>query len=228
MAFILSLETSADSCSVALHNNSGLVSERILREPQAHASRLVPLIDDLFSSTSTKPADIDAVAVSSGPGSYTGLRIGVSTAKGICFGLGIPLLSVPTLELLAIQGRAAIEDDAILCPMIDARRMEVYCQLFEPDLTPITEVEAKVIDTTSFSELLRTRKMFFFGPGAMKCAEVIIDENAVFSDSIVASASAMGIIAYRKFLEEKFEDTHSFKPFYLKEFVAKKPRSLID
>jgi tRNA threonylcarbamoyladenosine biosynthesis protein TsaB len=228
MALILSLETSTDVCSVALHDDQVLVGESSISEPQAHASRLAPLIQQLLSSFSVSPAQLKAVAVSAGPGSYTGLRIGASTAKGICFALGIPLVSVPTLHLIAYQGSFANPDGALLCPMIDARRMEVYMQVFDKELKIIRNVEAVVIDENSFSELLGQHKMLFFGNGAGKCREVIRNANAVFLEGISPSATFLGDLAVRKFQSGDVEDVVSFKPFYLKDFIAKKAQPLLD
>jgi tRNA threonylcarbamoyladenosine biosynthesis protein TsaB len=228
MGLILSLETSAEACSVALHKNGQLLQELIVNESQAHASRLAPLIDQILSSQATAPSSLQAVAVSSGPGSYTGLRIGASTAKGMCYALNIPLISVPTLEHLALGGLSnSTPADVLLCPMMDARRMEVYCQVFDRQLQPRTDVEALVVDEFSFSELLAAHKMLFFGSGAAKSSRVIGNPNAIFLESVLPSARALGELASRKFDEGAFEDVNSFKPFYLKEFEAKKARPLL-
>lgn len=223
MSVILSLETSTDVCSVALHDEKNLLAEEVLQEPQAHASRLAPLIDKVIRESGMVAKDITAVAVSMGPGSYTGLRIGTSTAKGLCFALGVPLIAVSTLELMAYQGRVVNNADALLCPMIDARRMEVYCLVADQDLAIIEEVSARVVDEATFAELLEVHKVLFFGNGAQKCRTVIHHANAIFQDGINPMARALGEMARRKFASEEFEDLVGFKPFYLKEFVAKKP-----
>jgi tRNA threonylcarbamoyladenosine biosynthesis protein TsaB len=227
MALILSLETSTDVCSVALHQNGALVKETIVHESQAHASRLAPIIEEIFALASLSIDDLSAVAVTAGPGSYTGLRIGTSTAKGICYALQIPLISVGTLNVIAKRTIPYRNENSLLCPMIDARRMEVYCQIFNGDLSPLTEVEAKVIDTESFDELLKTHQVFFSGNGAPKCKTVIKSHHAVFLDNIYPTASELGFIANAKFDEQQFEDLATFEPFYLKQFEAKKSKSLL-
>jgi tRNA threonylcarbamoyladenosine biosynthesis protein TsaB len=227
MALILSLETSTDVCSVALHRNGALVKETIVHESQAHASRLAPIIDEIFALTSLSIDDLSAVAVAAGPGSYTGLRIGTSTAKGICYALQIPLISVGTLNVIAKRAAQQVAENSLICPMIDARRMEVYCQIFTRELTTISDVEAKIIDSDSFSELLKTHRVFFTGNGAAKCKTFIKSHNAFFLDGIFPTASELGFIANGKFLQEKFEDLAAFEPFYLKQFEAKKSQSLL-
>jgi tRNA threonylcarbamoyladenosine biosynthesis protein TsaB len=227
MSLILSLETSTDVCSVAVHCNSELVKEEIIQQPQAHASRLSPLIQDILSSNNIKMKELTAIAVSSGPGSYTGLRIGTSTAKGLCLALDIPLISVPTLDVLAYAGSLINNEHALLCPMIDARRMEVFCQVSDQTLKVLQSVEAKVIDETSFVELLDNNKMLFIGNGAEKCKGVITNQNAIFRSDIFPSASSLGALALLKDNEGQYEDLVNFAPFYLKEFVAKKAKPLL-
>ncbi len=223
MPAILSLETSTDVCSVALHNGGRLLAEAVLHQPQVHASRLAPLINQVVRESHFGLKDLQAIAVSSGPGSYTGLRIGTSTAKGLCYGLEIPLIAVGTLQLLAYQGSAVNPHRALLCPMIDARRMEVYCLVADADLNIVEEVSARVIDENSFSELLEERQVLFFGSGSGKCQNTIHHPNALFQSGIVPLASALGEMAGAKYAAGHFEDLVHFKPFYLKEFVAKKP-----
>ncbi len=223
MALILSIETSGANCSVALHHDGTIVGFVQVDFAQAHAARLAPLIDQVFKDASLSPRSLNAVAISAGPGSYTGLRIGTSTAKGICFSLAIPLIAVNTLDLLAYQGRKKVDDsNALLCPMIDARRMEVYCQVTTSDLLPVQPVEARIVDETSFQELLALHKMFFFGDGAAKCETVITHANSFFVAGVRAEASSLGVIATEKFRRQQFADLAGFVPFYLKEFVAKK------
>lgn len=226
MALILSLETSTDICSVAIHHDGELLSDITIREPQAHAARLAPLIHQLLRETGRSPRDLQAIAISSGPGSYTGLRIGTSTAKGLCFALGIPLIAVPTLQLLAFDFIRRSEIDGFLCPMIDARRMEVYCAVYDNRLHTISDTAAIIVDEKSFSELLDSHKMFFFGNGASKCRNVVSHSNAFFVDDVLPSATSLGIRAQQKFLSNQFEDLNLFAPFYLKEFVAKTAKSL--
>jgi tRNA threonylcarbamoyladenosine biosynthesis protein TsaB len=227
MPLILSLETSSDVCSVALHQNGKIVREIVVRETQAHAEKLAPAIHELLSVTSRSFKELNAIAISAGPGSYTGLRIGASTAKGICFAMDLPLISIPTLELMAFTAVGSVTPGALLCPMIDARRMEVYCQVFDSTLNTILPATAKVIDESSFNELLDVQKVFFFGNGADKCREVLRHPNAVFLDNIVPLASLMGEVAHTRFQKKEFEDMEKFKPFYLKDFVAKKSQPLL-
>lgn len=222
MPLILSLETSADVCSVALHKTGALVANAEIREPQVHAAQLAPLIDQVAGEAGVELRDLKAVAISAGPGSYTGLRIGTSSAKGLCYALDIPLIAVGTLDLLAFQGSEKNTDAAFLCPMIDARRMEVYCQVTDQALAIVEPVAARVIDERSFVELLDAGRVLFFGNGALKCREVIRHPNAVFLDHVYPAASALGVLAQRKFETGDFEDVIGFTPFYLKDFAPKK------
>lgn len=227
MALILSLETSATRCSVALHENGGLVKTLEILEGQSHASKLAVLIRNLFEDKDLKMGDISAVAVSSGPGSYTGLRIGTSTAKGICYALKVPLISVLTLDLLGAEFlESAGDKEGLLCPMIDAKRMEVYCQIMNPDLAVVKPVESVIIGPDSFAELLSNNKMFLFGDGSEKSKEVITHKNAFFIEGIVPRAASMGGPAFLRFSKNDFEDLVNFTPFYLKDFVAKKAQSI--
>lgn len=223
MTYILCLETSTDVCSVALHADNRLVDTREVHEPQAHAARLVLLVEEVLRESGVKADQLSAVAVSEGPGSYTGLRIGVSTAKGLVYALGIPLIAVGTLELMA----SALRGSEWLCPMIDARRMEVYCALFDEAGRMVEKPHPKVIDAESFSEVLATRKVMFFGNGAMKCRDVLTHSNAVFIEGVYPRAAGMGLLAGERFAARQFVDVASFEPVYLKEFAAKKARTLI-
>jgi tRNA threonylcarbamoyladenosine biosynthesis protein TsaB len=225
MALILSLETSTTVCSVALHDTGKLIASAEMHKEQSHASKLAVLIDQLVKLADISISAIQAIAVSEGPGSYTGLRIGVSTAKGLCFALGIPLISVGTLSLLAkqMQLKSILDNNTWLCPMIDARRMEVYCQLFDREMDTMQTIEAKVIDEESFKESLTNHRIIFFGDGAAKCKSAIKHPNAFFVDAIVPSAKELGILASEKFLKNELENLVSFEPFYLKEFLIKKP-----
>lgn len=225
MAIILSLETSTDVCSVALHENGKLLTQAEIHEPQSHGAQLALLIDQITGTAGIGFSRVNAVAITEGPGSYTGLRIGTSTAKGLCYALDIPLIAVSSLDLLAFQGKDHNSSDALLCPMIDARRMEVYCLVANHKLEIIQPVEAKIIDPHSFEELLGSYKMLFFGNGSGKCRDVLLHSNALFIDHIFPRAAALGVMAERKFNAGEFEDLIQFKPFYLKEFVAKKART---
>ena len=222
MSVILSLETSTDVCSVALHDNGNLVAHKEIHEPQSHAARLAPLIDLVRREADLELKDIHAVAVTRGPGSYTGLRIGTSTAKGLCYALGVPLIATGTLELLAFQASLSNSSGMLLCPLLDARRMEVYCLVADPQLKVLEPVSARIIDGNSFAELLEQNQVLFFGNGVTKCREVIHHPNAFFLEGIYPVASALGVIADGRFRKNEFEDLVHFKPFYLKEFIAKK------
>lgn len=225
MALILSLETSTDVCSVALHDEEKLISQAEIHEPQSHGAQLALLIDQIIRTAGLSFREINAVAITKGPGSYTGLRIGTSTAKGLCYALDIPLIAIGSLDLLAFQGSGFNLSNALLCPMIDARRMEVYCLVANHKLEIIQPVTAKIIDQHSFSELLNGNKMLFFGNGSEKCREVLYHSNAAFMNNIFPLATALGTMAEKKFNAGEFEDLINFKPFYLKEFVAKKARA---
>jgi tRNA threonylcarbamoyladenosine biosynthesis protein TsaB len=227
MALILSLETSTGICSVALHEDSRLMADAEIQQEQAHASQLALLIQEVLKRVQVTPTQISAVAISSGPGSYTGLRIGTSTAKGFCYALNIPLISIPTLDLIATEGIEKLQQpSALFVPMIDAKRMEVYAEVVENGLNVMAETAAMVIDENSFSELLLGNKMFFFGDGAEKCKAVLKHENANFVGGVVPRAKTLGRMAARKFEAKRFEDMVAFSPLYLKEFIAKKAQSI--
>ena len=226
MALILQIETSTTSCSVALSEKGKNLVFKELNERNAHASHLTLFIEEILKEAGKQTADLDAVAVSMGPGSYTGLRIGVSTAKGLCYVLDIPLLGIETLKSMANGIRAGFTDDLLFCPMIDARRMEVYSAVFDKDLNEICPVEAKIIDEKSYSDILSERKVVFFGDGAEKCREILsVSENAIFIRDFYNSATHMSDLAYRKFENDEFEDTAYFEPYYLKDFIAGKPKT---
>jgi tRNA threonylcarbamoyladenosine biosynthesis protein TsaB len=227
MSLILSLETSTHVCSVALHQDGRLIAASEIHIEQSHASKLALLIDDVKKSAGIELSELKAVAISSGPGSYTGLRIGTSTAKGLCYALDIPLISVNTLDLLTHQVSKYNFQKSLLIPMLDARRMEVYCQVTDVNLNMIRPIEAKIIDELSFADLLEHNRILFFGNGADKCDAVIRHSHAVFLKGIYPSAAHLGFLAYRKFNEGITEDLQHFEPFYLKDFVAKKPSAVI-
>lgn len=222
MSFILSLETSVDSCSVALHENGVLLHTELVKEPQAHATRLALLIQTSFQKVNRSMHELKAVAITSGPGSYTGLRIGTSTAKGLCFALNIPLLSINTLELLIYQASFQNPQKALLCAMIDARRMEVYAMLASSDRAIVEETSAQIIDEHSYQSTLESQEILFFGNGAAKCKEAINHPNAIFLEDHIPLASFLGELAFTKFQHNQFEDPIHFEPFYLKEFLVKK------
>lgn len=227
MTFILSLETSTNVCSVALHADGMLKFTVEVHEDQAHAAKLAVLIDQLFQTSGIDPKQVSGVAVSAGPGSYTGLRIGTSTAKGLCYALNIPLIAVGTLELLSFPLLRLNFSGGVLCPMIDARRMEVYCMLMDAAGQTLAAPHPRIIDGSSFVNELEAGQVIFFGNGASKCREVIVHRNATFVDGIYPTAAVLGELAHGQFLGGRFADLSTFGPLYLKEFVAKKPRTLV-
>ena len=222
MENIILIETSTALCSTALVENGVLTSYRESSAPKAHASLTAVFIQEMLDERGLTLADCDAVCVSKGPGSYTGLRVGVSTAKGLCFGSGKPLIAVGTLDTLVAQASEAIPDNVeglkFIIPMIDARRMEVYAAVFENG-TQITETSPAIIDENSFAEYLEQGPCLFIGDGAGKCADVIKHPNAHFHQCW-PKASAMLTPAIEAYKEKRFEDVAYFEPFYLKEFVA--------
>ena len=220
MALILNLETATKNCSVSISNNGVTIAlKEINTGGYSHSELLHSFIEEVLKEGNLKLLDLDAVAVSKGPGSYTGLRIGVSTAKGLCFGNDIPLISIPTLESMATSQKGI---DCTLVPMLDARRMEVYACVFDPLLQEIRKTEAEIIEDNSYSEFLEKGKVLFFGDGAEKCKEIIKHENAEFVDDVFPSAKDMAEISEKKFNVHDFEDTAYFEPFYLKDFIATK------
>ena len=218
MERIVLIETSTALCSAALAENGAIVSYRESSAPKAHASLTAVFIKEMLEERGLTLQDCDAFCVSMGPGSYTGLRVGVSTAKGLCFGSGKPLLAVGTLDTLVAQSKD-IPDLKYVIPMIDARRMEVYAAVFTPDGEQLTETAPAIIDENSFAEYLAQGQCLFIGDGAGKCADVIKHPNAHFVQCH-PQASAMLVPATKAYKEQRFEDVAYFEPFYLKEFVA--------
>jgi tRNA threonylcarbamoyladenosine biosynthesis protein TsaB len=222
MSLILSIETSTKVCSVALYDENVLLACHDVLVEKSHSRIITVLIDNILKSTDHKMEDIQAVAVSKGPGSYTGLRIGVSTAKGLCYALDKPLIGINTLEAMAFEVNRYSTSKNLICPMLDARRMEVYCAMFDSDNSLVHETEARVMDENSFAEILNTKKIVFFGDGAFKCKTLLSKfSNALFLDNIYPSAKNIGYLAFKKFMDESFEDTTYFEPFYLKDFLSK-------
>jgi tRNA threonylcarbamoyladenosine biosynthesis protein TsaB len=227
MSLILSLETSGKVCSAAIYDGHFLMTTSEVHIEHSHASRLASIVDEVKNLAGIELEKLSAVAISSGPGSYTGLRIGTSTAKGLCFALGVPLIAVGSLELLAFQMRDRNQHKAFLCPMIDARRMEVYTMVVDSSLRPVHGIEAKVIDASSFDEFLNEGKVLFFGDGADKCRSVITHENAEFVKGVYQHAEGLGMMAFEKFQKQEVEDLVNFEPHYLKEFLVKKPKEKV-
>ena len=219
MAKILLLETSGTILSVALADNGTVVADRVCREPRMQASLTAPLVKEVLDAAGLRAQDLDAVCVSKGPGSYTGLRVGVSTAKGLCFGASLPLISVCTLDILAACGSGS----GYIVPMIDARRMEVYTAVYDAKGNRLSEIEAKIIGPDSFADELAAGPVLFIGDGALKCKDVLTSPNAVFREAFPL-ASAMAPLAEKAYNEKQFEDLAYFEPFYLKDFVAVKPK----
>ena len=231
MACILHIETSTNVCSVAVSEDGQCIFEQAEHgEKGAGAERLGTMVDEALSFTDNHAIPFDAVAVSCGPGSYTGLRIGVSMAKGICYGRDLKLIAVPTLELLCVPvllRHSDLEENALLCPMMDARRMEVYAALYDRALKEVRPVSADVVDAETYKPWLDERPVYFFGNGAAKCMETINHPNAHLIEGIEPLAKWMQPLAEHRFLNEQFEDVAYFVPFYLKDFVAKQPKKLL-
>ncbi len=228
MSCIVHIETATDVCSVALSENGKVIAHKEDYEGPNHSIVLGPFVDEMVSFADSHAIPVDAVAVSCGPGSYTGLRIGVSMAKGLCYGRDLKLISVSTLKLLCVPLLLAeqIPEDALLCPMIDARRMEVYSAIYTRRLEAVKDVSADIIDENSYVELLGKQPVVFFGNGADKCKEVIKHPNAIFLDDVKPLAKNMLPLAEKAYLQGKFEDVAYFEPFYLKEFVATQPKKI--
>ena len=229
MSCILHIETSTNVCSVAVSEDGQCIFSKEDFNGPNHAVVLGSFVDEALSFADSHAIPVDAVAVSSGPGSYTGLRIGVSMAKGICYGHGIKLLSVPTLKLMCVPIllREMIEDAALLCPMLDARRMEVYTAIFDRSLREIRPTQADIVDENTYKVLLDRQPIYFFGNGAEKCKEVIRHPNARFLADIHPLAKWMMPLAERKMMNGEYEDVAYFVPYYLKDFVAKMPKKLL-
>jgi len=229
MSTILHIETSTEVCSVAVSEDSHVIFQQDDHSGLGHAEKLGTMVDEALSFTDNHAIPFDAVAVSCGPGSYTGLRIGVSMAKGICYGRNLKLIAVPTLELLCVPVllRELPEEDALLCPMLDARRMEVYAGIFDRALKPVREIGADVVTAETYKSYLDERPIYFFGNGAKKCMETINHPNARLIEGIEPLAKWMQPLAERRMLNEQFEDVAYFVPYYLKDFVAKLPKKLL-
>lgn len=226
MAFILALDTATEVCSVALFNNNQQLQLTEIEEGNTHANMLTTLIESVVTKAGITLQQLDAVCVSMGPGSYTGLRVGVSTAKGLCYTLKKPLIAINTLQSLA---QVFINQNptytGLICPMIDARRMEVFAAAYATNLQEAMATQAVIVDSTSFADLLTQNTVAFIGNGAAKCQQTLTHANAQFYTAIKCSASGLGQLAYTKFCENAFEDVAYFEPFYLKDFVATTPKN---
>jgi tRNA threonylcarbamoyladenosine biosynthesis protein TsaB len=224
MALILNLETSTQMCSAALAEDGRSIAHQELGGEYTHAENLTLFIQHVFAQAGKQLSQLDAVAISKGPGSYTGLRIGVSTAKGLCYALQKPLLAISTLESLLHVLRSKFEGlpGDLYCPMLDARRQEVYCAVYDAHSKMVEEVQAKIIDSSSFAALLEKSRLVMFGDGAEKCKSLLCNSNAVFVDGILPSATHMTELSELAWKEKRFEDLAYFEPFYLKEFYSGK------
>lgn len=229
MACILHIETSTEACSVAV-SEDGLAEFKLedLQGP-SHGVQLGVFVDEALSFVDNHGMPLDAVAVSCGPGSYTGLRIGVSMAKGICYGRNLPLIAIPTLEVMSVPVllQQDLPDDALLCPMIDARRMEVYAAIYDRALNMKRPIAADIVDENSYLEYLETQPVYFFGNGAAKCREKITHPNAHFIEGVRPLARWMFPLAEKALASKDFKDVAYFEPFYLKEFIASTPKKLL-
>lgn len=229
MSLILNIETATRSCSVALADKGGVITVRESHTGNVHSALVLSFIDDVLKGNNLMPEDIDAVAVSMGPGSYTGLRIGVSTAKGFCYATGRPIISVGTLHAMA-KGLISRHLDHnhsrfLICPMIDAKRMEVYTAIFDQNLQLVKDVSALVVDNHTFNDILNSHQVVFFGDGTDKCDEILsTSQNAKVIHGFYPSSKDMAELSYTKFINEQFEDIAYFEPYYLKDFIAGKPK----
>lgn len=230
MSCILHIESTTTVCSVALSQDGACLFEKANYDGPQHNTLLAPYAEEALSFADSHAIPLDAVAVSCGPGSYTGLRIGVSTAKGLCYGRNVPLIAVGTLELLCVPVLLYhdLPEEALICPMLDARRMEVYSAIYDRALGVKRKIEATVVTPDSYTEILEQGPVYFFGNGAAKCQEVIRHPNAHFIDKIVPLAKNMIPLAEKAVAQQKYADVAYFEPFYLKQFVTTKPKNLLN
>ena len=230
---IICLETATNICSVALCDSAGVISLKESNETKSHAALLTVFIEEILRDKGIKAADLEAVAVSKGPGSYTGLRIGVSVAKGIAYGASIPLIGIETTLSMfyGITGSKYFNPESdintLFCPMLDARRMEVYYAIFDSGGNRLKDISAEIINGDTFSHIPESQKIIFFGDGAIKCKEVINRKNSLFATDFVISASYMHKPVSKAFNDSDFEDVAYFEPLYLKDFITSRPRKNI-
>ena len=226
MAIILNIETATKNCSVSISKNGKQIALKEINDGNySHGENLHVFIEDLILETKLSLQDFNAIAVSKGPGSFTGLRIGVSSAKGLCFSLNIPLISISTLACLA--NALKVENEAVIIPLLDARRMEVYSSVFNNKHEQIRDIQAQIIDENSFSTYLDTSKVYFLGDGAAKCKDILVHKNAIFLDGYFPSAKQMLALSFDKFQNNNFEDVAYFEPFYLKDFLVTPAKKII-
>ncbi|PCH51891.1 MAG: tRNA (adenosine(37)-N6)-threonylcarbamoyltransferase complex dimerization subunit type 1 TsaB [Flavobacteriaceae bacterium] len=222
MAFILNIETATKNCSVSISKNGETIVLKELNSGEySHAEKLHEFIKQVADETGIELSELKAVAVSKGPGSYTGLRIGVSAAKGLCFALDIPLIAIDTLQALALS---TLISEGLIIPLLDARRMEVYSAVFNSENEIKREVKAEIISEDSFITYLNEQKVYFVGDGVEKCKGILTHKNAIFIDDKLPSANEMSKLSFEKFKKNDIEDVAYFEPFYLKDFVAIKPK----
>lgn len=229
MSIILGIETSTKVCSIAISKNNQLLAMEEVGGAYTHAENVNPFIEKVVKKAGINFSDIDAIAVSKGPGSYTGLRIGVSSAKGLCYALNKPLIAIDTLQAMALRmTKQSTNKNLLFCPMIDARRMEVYTAIYDANNELIEPISAKIIDENSFDEVLTSHKVMFFGDGASKCKAVLEgNSNALFDDDTLPSAIEINELASKKLNNNELEDVAYFEPFYLKDFIATTPKKII-
>lgn len=220
MPTIIHIETATEVCSCTLSVADEIIVSKINNDKLAHSTSLGVFVEEIMQVARENDMEVNAISVSSGPGSYTGLRIGVSQAKGLSYGLNVPLISIPTPLIMAYSVKDKASPETLLCPMIDARRMEVYAALYNSSLETVKEIDAQILDENSYSEILSEQKVCFFGNGAKKFMDIIDNENAIFIDDVYPQASSMVQLAIEKFNKKDFVDTAYFEPFYLKEFNA--------
>lgn len=232
MDAILNIDTSTTVCSVALISDNECLTVRSDSAGDSHSRLIGVFVKEILEQAKANDWNVVAVALSIGPGSYTGLRIGASFAKGLCYGLDIPLITVPTLKIMASAVAKKLTADGadpsiLLCPMIDARRMEVYSALYDQSLNEVEPTKANIIDGTSFTETLAQRRICFFGNGSGKCKDAITHSNACFIDGITPFATDMADMAWEAYRKKEFADVAYFEPFYLKDFIATKPKNKV-
>ena len=224
MSLILNIETSTKVCSAALHENGKPITFRESFDANSHSEVLLPFIEEVLAEAEVSKTRLDGIGVSKGPGSYTGLRIGVSSVKGLAYALDLPVYAIDSLSIIHAMAREHIPRKALVCPMIDARRMEVYCAMFDAQGVMISDIEAKIIEEGAFENYLNENIVYFTGNGAAKCRDVIRHDNARFLDGMYPSAKYMGAMIQKKSDRKLSENTAYFEPFYLKQFVTNKPK----